>query len=147
VFYGADGSVSLAPHLPVGLETRWGLVRAADRSTGDHLIGTPADHVQLALVGRPPPLGPVRELTIRATTDLVAEQSRVDPDDDFAPPPPGYVLLGGGIDAEIGRRQTIRVGLEARNLLNTAYREYTSLLRYYADQPGRDVRVRVGLDF
>ena len=41
----------------------------------------------------------------------------------------------------------MRLGVEVRNLLNTAYREYTSLLRYYADQPGRDVRLRVGMDF
>ena len=52
-----------------------------------------------------------------------------------------------GIDAEIGRRRPLRVGLDARNILNTAHREYTSLLRYYADQPGRDIRVRVGMDF
>jgi outer membrane receptor protein involved in Fe transport len=51
------------------------------------------------------------------------------------------------MDAEIGRRQPVRVGVIAHNLLNTAYRDYTSLLRYYADQPGRDVRVRIGMNF
>ncbi|MDG1480660.1 MAG: TonB-dependent receptor [Myxococcota bacterium] len=147
VFYGVDGSLSLAPSAPVGLEARGGIVRAEARDTGTHLIGTPADQLLLALVGRPPPLGPVRELTVRATTDLVATQSRVNPGDDFAPPPPGYALFGGSLDAQIGRRRGVRVGLDARNLLNTTYREYTSLLRYYADQPGRDVRVRLGMDF
>ena len=146
-FYGVDGSVSLAPYSVIGLEARGGLVRAEDRASGDQLIGTPSDHLLLALVGRPAPFGAVQELALRATVDLVASQSLVDPAQDFAPPPPGYTLLGASIDATIGRRQTIRVGIDAHNLLNTAYREYTSLLRYYADQPGRDIRLRIGNDF
>ena len=31
--------------------------------------------------------------------------------------------------------------------MNKTCREYTSLIRYYADMPGRDIRVRVGVDF
>ena len=65
-------------------------------------------------------------------------------DADFAPPPPGYALLGLSAETTLGK---VRVGAEVHNLLNTAYRDYTSLLRYYADQPGRDIRVRVGMDF
>ena len=89
----------------------------------------------------------VGEVLVGVAVDLVAEQSRVDPAKDFAPPPPGYALLAAGIDAEIGVRRPIQVGLEGTNLLNTAYREYNSLLRYYADHPGRDLRVRVGMTF
>jgi len=147
LFYGADGSVSIAPHAPVGLVARGGVVRAEESASGDHLIGTPGDHLVLLLVGRLPPLGPVREMTLRTTTELVATQSRVEPTADYAPPPDGYALLGAGFDAEIGRGRPVRVGFEGRNLLNTAYREYNSLLRYFADQPGRDLRVRVGMDF
>ena len=66
---------------------------------------------------------------------------------DFAPAPPGYMLLGAGVQAVVGRRNPVRVGLDAHNLLNTTYREYSSLIRYYADRPGRDIRLRVGMDF
>jgi len=143
VFYGFDGSLELGPHAPVGLKALGGLVRAEDRNTGDHLIGTPADHLMLALIGRVPPNSVMEKAEIRVSTDLVASQSRVDPSHDFAPPPPGYILLGAGIDAEFGRQQPFRVGVEAHNLLNTSYREYASLLRYYADQPGRDIQFRL----
>jgi iron complex outermembrane receptor protein len=146
-FYGLDGSVNLGPHFPVGLNALGGLVRAEDRDTGTHLIGTPADHVKLALIGRIPPVASVQKVELHISTDLVASQSRVDASSDFTPPPPSYTLLGAGIETEIGRRQPIRVGVDAHNLLNTSYREYSSLLRYYADQPGRDVRIRVGMDF
>lgn len=146
-FYGADGSVNLGPNSPVGLKAVGGLVRAEDRATGDHLIGTPADHLKMALIGRIPSTIAIQKVEMNISTEFVASQSRVEASHDFAPPPPGYTLLGAGIDAEFGRRQPVRVGVDAHNLLNTAYREYSSLLRYYADQPGRDVRVRVGMDF
>jgi iron complex outermembrane receptor protein len=147
VFYGVDGSVNIGPHSPIGLQARGALVRAEDSDTGSHLVGTPADHLLLALIGRLPPLAAIQTTEIRVTTDLVASQSRVNAADDFAAPPTGYALLGIGIDTEIGRKHPVRVGVDVHNLLNTAYREYTSLLRYYADQPGRDIRVRIGMDF
>jgi iron complex outermembrane receptor protein len=147
VFYGMDGSLSLGPSAVVGVDAQGGVVRAENRRSGEHLIRTPPDHLLLALVGRPPPPGAFETLTLRVAVDLVAAQSRVDPTRDFAPPPPGYALLAAGIDAEIGVRRPVQVGLEATNLLNTAYRDYSSLLRYYADHPGRDVRVRVGMNF
>jgi iron complex outermembrane receptor protein len=147
VFYGVDGSLSIGPYAPIGLQARGAIVRAEDAEKGRHLVGTPADHLQLALIGRLPPLAAIQSMEVQITSDLVDSQSRVDAADDFAAPPPGYVLLGAGIDTEIGRKRPVRVGIDGHNLLNTAYREYTSLLRYYADQPGRDIRVRIGMDF
>jgi len=146
-FYGMDGSIDLAPHAPVGLQALGGIVRAESRETGDELIGTSADHLTLAAVGRPAPIGPLRKIELKVRAELVAKQSRVNPKHDFAPTPDGYTLWGAGIETEIGQRRPVRVGIEGHNLLDTAYREYTSLLRYYGDQPGRDVRVRVGFDF
>ena len=37
--------------------------------------------------------------------------------------------------------------LNARNLFNVQYRRYTSLLRYYADEPGRDIQLSLSTDF
>lgn len=145
VVHGLDGSVQLGPHAPIGVEARGALVRSLDRASGSHLIGTPPDHLALNLVGRPGGLGPLRDTEASISAELVARQSRTDPDADFAPAPGGYALLGASVDTTVGRGG-VRVGLQAHNLLNTPYRGYTSLLRYYADQPGRDVRIRVGAD-
>ena len=71
-----------------------------------------------------------------------------DPQADFAPPPDGYYLIGARAETQLKfRRQTLNVGVLGFNLMNKTYREYTSLIRYYADMPGRDIRVRVGVDF
>ncbi len=69
---------------------------------------------------------------------------------DFAPPPPAYTLLG----AEVGFawrvvRQPISFILTGTNLLNRAYRDYLDRFRYFADEPGRNIvlRVKVPLAF
>ena len=131
----------------MGFKAVGGLVRSENTADGSHLVGTPADYLSLSFTGRAPSMGPLKELEAELGVELVAEQSRVDPSLDFAPAPPGYVLFGAGIQAVVGTKTPIRVGVDAHNLLNTAYRDYNSLLRYYADQPGRDIRVRAGMDF
>ncbi len=148
LFYGADGVVDVGPDALVGLRVLGSLVRAFEAGTGAFLVGTPADRGRATLTVRPPDLGVVTAPALSFSADLVAKQRRVDPALDFAPAPDGYVLLGlaAETDLAIGRR-ALTVGVDVHNLLNSRWREYTSLLRYYADQPGRDVRVRVGLDF
>jgi iron complex outermembrane receptor protein len=145
---GGDGTVRVAPTAPVGLDLTGALVRMRDAATGAFLVGAPPDRVTARLVGRVPERDPLHALEIAAHVVWVARQTRTDLRADFAPPPPAYALLGLSADAQVhaGGRM-IRIGIETNNLLNTRYRSYTSLLRYYADQPGRDLRVRLGLDF
>lgn len=144
---GADGSVSLAPLEVVGLDLRGSLVRMSDTADGSQLVGTPADQLHVEPVLRPGPVGPLHHNRVAVQIDAVARQSRVDEALDFAAAPDGYVLLGLTADTavDVGLRE-VRFGGRVTNLLDTTYRDYTSLLRYYADQPGRDVQVWVGMD-
>ena len=123
------------------------MVRGQELSTGMHLVGTPADYVDVSALGRLPAIGKALRTEIAVSGEFVAKQSRVDPSMDFAPAPDGYALLHAAVKTELGVDRPVRVSLVGRNLLNTRYREYTSLRRYYADQPGRDVQLRVGTDF
>lgn len=148
LFHGVDGTVALGPEWPVGFEVGGSLVRARDLATGDQLVGIPPDRLRLSMEGRPPTTATFDAPFLRATVDLVGRQSRVDPALDLAPAPDAYVLVGlsAGTDLPL-RHVVLHLGVDITNLLDTTYREYTSLLRYYADEPGRDVRVRLGLDF
>jgi iron complex outermembrane receptor protein len=147
LFYGMEGQLNIAPQSPIGFRAQGDIVRAEDRKTKDHLVGTPADRLMLTAIARPRIHPFFQGLEIGMTTEIVASQIRVNPDHDVAPPPEGYVLLGGSIETHVGIKKEFTFGLEARNLLNTPYRDYSSLLRYYADQPGRDVRIRIGANF
>ena len=43
-------------------------------------------------------------------------------------------------------KQRYTLDLEVQNALNTAYRDYTSMLRYYADEPGMQAFLRLGAE-
>lgn len=147
LFYGMEGQLNIAPESMVGFRAQGDIVRAEERETKSHLVGTPADRLKLTAIARPHIHDVFQNLELGVTTELIASQTRVNPDHDVAPPPEGYILLGGSIDATFGEKNTYRFGLEGRNLLNAVSRDYSSLLRYYADQPGRDIRIRVGANF
>lgn len=69
---------------------------------------------------------------------------------DFAPPPPAYWLLGAevGVMVPLGK-QSMSVILSGTNLANVAYRDYLNRFRYFADEPGRNLmlKLKVPLSF
>lgn len=145
--YGADGSLELGADYLLGLTLRGALVRQVDAESGDHLSGTPSDRLHTGLRVRPPGFWVLRDVELGVSAELVAKQSRTDVLADFSPPPDGYMLLGLQANTRIKMpTRSLRFGVQATNLLNTTYRDYTSLLRYYADQPGLDIRVRLATD-
>jgi iron complex outermembrane receptor protein len=142
---GADATLQIGPTSPVGVDLIGALVRGLAQETGEALLGLPGDRARVSLVGRPPGPGATR---LEVHAEAIGRQSRVNPQLDLAPPPDGAVLLGAAASLERPwRQQTARATLEATNLLNARWREYTSLIRYYADQPGRDVRLVLGTSF
>jgi iron complex outermembrane recepter protein len=146
--YGLDGLLEFGPNAPVGFVLNGATVRTQKLGASDQLVGTPPDSIQAECIGRLL-LGPRFEGTeVAISGQQVRQQHLSNPVADFAPPPEGYFLLGARVETQlILRRQTLRLGLNGHNILNTQYREYTSLLRYYADMPGRNLQLRVGVDF
>lgn len=63
---------------------------------------------------------------------------------DFMSPPDAFALLGVKVGYEKNRWSA---RLQVDNLLNTPYRIYTDRLRYFADAPGRNIRLGVEFTF
>ncbi len=96
----------------------------------------------------PPDFWDLRKAFVTISGTYVTRQTRFDLDADLAPPPDAYLLLGAEIGAETRvSGQTLKVALQGSNLINARYRDYTSLLRYFADAPGRQLWLRVSLFF
>ncbi len=80
---------------------------------------------------------------------LVAQQKRVPPNSDFAPPPSNYSIWSMQIGGEIpiSKKNKIAVSATVQNIFNTSYRDYMNRFRYYADEIGRQVSLRVRYQF
>ncbi|MFT6144353.1 MAG: iron complex outermembrane receptor protein [Myxococcota bacterium] len=144
LWYGIDGHVTLAPDRMLSLDLRGSMVRGQD-TAGQPLAFVPADRAGASLKVQGPDRGAVESPYVAFDVDAVRRQDRV-PEGDFAPAPDGYVLLGfrAGTQLRLGTH-IARIYAEVANLSNVKYRNYTSLLRYYADEPGRDALVRASL--
>lgn len=147
-FVGADGFVELGPEALFGLRAQGAMVRATEVSSGEHLVGIPPDQASAIAFSRPPTPDAIDAWALGIEVQRIATQSRVLDSADILEAPEGATLLNAEltVDASMGDL-SYRFAVQGSNLLNTAYREYTSLLRYYADQPGRDIRVRLSTDF
>lgn len=149
LFYGIDGGFTVGPSWPVSLRASGSLVRGEELSTGTPLLFVPADRMRASLRVSPPHAGPVHSGYVELSGEFVFKQRHTDEARELAPSPDGYVRVGAGAGAtlHLPSENELHVGLEANNLLNARYRDYTSLLRYYADEPGLEVRLRVRFEF
>jgi iron complex outermembrane receptor protein len=111
----------------------------------------PADRVSLGIKYTTNISKTLQDCYISLGGRYVFEQKRIPYDFnsiDYPRPPAAYLLA----DAEIGatlqlRKQPLYVSLGVTNLFNTRYRDYLDAFRYFIDQPGRNVVLRVRLPF
>jgi iron complex outermembrane receptor protein len=59
---------------------------------------------------------------------------------DYSEPPKGYQLVQASWGINIKK---IDVGIRINNALNTAYRDYLNRFRYFTDDQGRNISLRV----
>jgi iron complex outermembrane receptor protein len=148
VFFGVDGNVLATPVPWLTLAAQGSVVRARNVTDDTYLVFIPPDRYRVtAEVSQTAFLGVERAFAMLGAA-YTARQSRFDLAADLAVPPDGYLLAEAsmGIEKRIGE-QTVKVALQGTNLLATRYREYTSLLRYFADQPGRQVMLRITVGY
>jgi iron complex outermembrane receptor protein len=78
---------------------------------------------------------------------LVARQNR-EPDFDLAPAPPGYSLINLGYQRQfpIGNDK-LNMGIQVQNVLNSSYKEYMNRFRYFTDDIGRNILLKINYQF
>ncbi|CAN5750865.1 TonB-dependent receptor [soil metagenome] len=148
LFLGADGGIAVAPIPQLEVGATLSYIRATDRTNNGYLVFIPPVHVGGSITYKPPAALGLHDSYVSLNGNFVGRQSRYDIRADFAPPPDSYFLLG----AEAGTSttvdgQTLKFAIAGTNLTNARYRDYTSLLRYFADQPGWQLVVRATLQF
>lgn len=139
------------------------LLRAWDRNTEDWIIQMPSDRGEFHIVYQVASSKKLKDAYIKAQVQHVWMQTRVPATgnievplpnggiqfaSDYAPPPPAYTLVGfemGG-DYQFNNR-SVTITLSVSNLMNTAYREYLNAFRYFSDDMGRNISLRLKWPF
>ena len=138
LIYGSDGILRIGIDNAVGVEIVGSFVRMLDQSTREELIGTPPKRLKTTLIGRfSKMLGDkIIDNEWHLGGKYVAKQSFVIPERDFMAPPDAYFLMdiAWHLTTPITESKDIEISVIGQNLTNQVYRDYTSLLRYYADQ-------------
>lgn len=132
----------------VTFENRISLLRAWNRSIDDFLVYMPADRFQTGLKYAFGEKDSKNAPFVRLTMTNMLEQTRVPENTDYAPAPPGYTRF----DLEAGatfyfKKQPLEMGVSIFNLFNASYREYLNRFRYFTDELGRNVSVRLKIPF
>ncbi len=162
-FRGIDATISYKFTQQLSITSKSSLLWAYDKTNRDFLVLVPPNRTDNSLryefTDQPLPKR-ISGLYVQVSGLAVARQNRIPAVSsevqngspifrgDFAPPPAGYLLMGAetGLNVQVGK-QPVSIILTGSNILNTAYRDYLNRFRYFADEPGRNLSLKVKLSF
>lgn len=144
VMHGVDGSAEWHVSRQWRLGVTLSVVRGSLGSTQEPMLFLPGDRGRFLVHAELPDRWGLTGSYLEATVTAVRRQDRFPANVDYADPPPGYALLDleSGTHLHWGER-TIDVTLTLRNVLDASYRDYLSRYRYFADDPGRSLVIRI----
>lgn len=153
--FGLDASAYYNWTSKLRTDHKFSWVQGTDVSTDIPLINMPPANLNNSISYRNPKL---KNLVLGLESMYVFEQQRF-PDNIFVfspeqqqevelainTPPAAFHLLA--FDAEtsysIRNKDDLKLGLRVTNLLNTSYRDYLNRLRYFVDDLGRNISLRI----
>ncbi|WP_109742521.1 TonB-dependent receptor [Arcicella aurantiaca] len=135
-FAGVDLSINYLITNRLSINEKYSIIRAKDILNDVFMVNIPADRLESTLKYS----FKKYDSFVSIGNQLVAQQTRVEDKSDFAPPPPAYSIWR--IDAGM-KIQKISLGLTVSNAFNLSYREYLNRFRYFTDEMGRNVTLRL----
>ncbi|MEA5403988.1 TonB-dependent receptor [Arcicella sp. DC2W] len=139
-FAGIDVSAIYQISKQISISEKYSMVRAKDVLNNQYMVNIPSDRLESTLKYD----FKKRGAFISISNSLVAKQNRVEANSDFLAPPPAYSLWKA--DAGISIKK-VNVGLSVSNAFNVAYREYLNRFRYFTDDLGRNISLRLKYSF
>jgi iron complex outermembrane receptor protein len=145
-FYGIDAFFAYQLHDNLNISLKYSGVRAFNKANNNFLELIPADRTSATLSFKIPDLKIMKSNLLDFNVQHVAEQTRVNPNAEPLLPPAAYTLFGADFTSNIKfAKQMIGLGLSAQNLFNKSYRDYLNNFRYFNDDLGRNIIVRLNM--
>lgn len=146
--YGSDFSISYDFIKNWNLLGRCSALRGRDISADTPLLWMPPWRMNGQVKYVIPSFNKFRNIEFRFDYRYQFSQTNLRADQDFYPVPEAYQLFGFRLQWEQSLfKKNLACGIEVNNLLNTEYRDYLNRLRYFADEPGRNVVLRLNYKF
>lgn len=143
-FKGLDADISYSPFPFLTFESKASIVRAFNLSADEYLFLIPADRFENAITFKAGDVSFLKDVSLSFSALNVLKQTRVPANTDYVPPPDGYMLFNTDLEFSVPvGKQDLRFGLSVDNIFNTSYRDYLNRFRYYTDDPGRNITLRL----
>lgn len=149
---GFDASASVKPLSNFEWESKLSVLYARNTSIKDWLILMPANRLSNEITYSFKDAKKFSDSYV-AVEFLNVMQQKNTPDErngrqDYKAPPGAYHLLNFNASSAISFGKTkITIGIGIRNVLNTAFRDYLNSMRYFTDEMGRNISIRVKIPF
>jgi iron complex outermembrane receptor protein len=148
VLQGIDFSSTVKLTKNVEWVNKYAILRARNASANDWLIRMPADRLSSEVIYNFKNGHTFSKSYLSVEVQNVFKQTRV-PDDkngkqDYKAAPASYTLLNANASTSFKiRKLPLTVSASGRNLLNKSYRDYLNSMRYFTDELGRNISIRL----
>jgi len=146
---GLDGNMTYSLNNHWDFTFQAAMVKGRNITGNDFLIYMPTNKVQVFTTYYLNAKENTTHSFIRTQLTHVAKQGRVPADFDYALPPDGYFRLDIEFLTHLKTNvlPDIEVGLALNNATNSRYREYLNRFRYFIQEPGRNLVIRLRIPF
>lgn len=146
-FSGVDWMVSYLLSKAFNLSVKGAVVRVFNQTNNEYIVGIPADKIEPGITWTRENKKQNRWMA-NVSVPMVRTQDRVEANSDYVAPPKGYVLVNMQVSYAFKvKNQHIDLSLEVHNLLNQSYRDYLNRFRYFADETGRNIGLKIKVPF
>jgi iron complex outermembrane receptor protein len=145
--YGFDMMLGYTASDAISFNSGTSIVRGYNRTRGGWISQMPADRITLGTDWNRNSMDGKREWRMGLKIQHVFKQTR-GVADDYLDAPGSYTLLSFQIGHDVVvKGHAIQFALDIDNLLDHAYRDYLNRYRYFADEVGRNLTIRIRKTF
>ncbi len=146
-FYGFDFAGSYQFTYRLSGYLKGSIIRAKNSEENNYLPFIPSDRMDWGIAYNFSSGSLAEAHKVTFSNMLVARQHR-EPDFDLAPAPPAYALFNIAYQKQFALGPNkLNLGLQVQNLFNTSYKEYMNRFRYFTDDIGRNILLKINYQF
>lgn len=148
--FGTDLSLNYEVNANLKASLMYNITRGNNLDSGNYLINMPSDRIMgtLNLNFRAIKSQNWNPTEIQFISQYFFKQNRWNPNQEFLAPPSAYILFGGSISNEFKLFKNFhKISLTVDNIFNQSYRNYLNRQRFFADELGRNLVLKLDFRF